>query len=86
MATDWQPPHMSNPNGPMVRFEVWPLYVPSWENRREGVIPISELGNSRSTGFVSDARFARPGDTVIKRANRAVTRKQRSSVIQSFLL
>ncbi len=72
---DWQPPHMLNPDGPMVRFVPWPL--PQLTQVREGVIPISELGYSHSPGFVSDERFARPGDQVVKRTNRSVTKKWR---------
>jgi len=42
---------------------------------RTGIAPICEWGNECARGFVSDARFARPGDRVIERTNRATTRK-----------
>jgi hypothetical protein len=42
-----------------------------------GIWPISEWGSECGRGFVSDARFARGGERVIKRTSRAVTRKWR---------
>jgi hypothetical protein len=48
-----------------------------------GCWPVSEWGASCGRGFVSDARFARPGDQVIKRTNRAVTRKWRKREYES---
>lgn len=44
-------------------------------NPATGIWPIEEWGRSR--GFVSNSRFARPGDTVIPRTNRNVTRRWR---------
>lgn len=41
-----------------------------------GIKPISEWGGACKRGFVSDARFdSGKGDQVIKRTNRAKTRK-----------
>ena len=42
-----------------------------------GIWPISEWGAECGRGFVSDERFARPGERVIKRTNRQTTRKWR---------
>ncbi len=39
-----------------------------------GIWPISEWGFECMRGFVSDSRFG-PNDLVIKRTNRAITRK-----------
>ena len=43
-----------------------------------GIWPICEWGRECARGFVSDARFARAGDVVIKRTNRNTSRKWRS--------
>ncbi|HEY1495409.1 MAG TPA: hypothetical protein VGF49_12745 [Candidatus Solibacter sp.] len=42
-----------------------------------GIWPIAEWGSECSRGFVSDARFARPGDRIIPRTSRTVTRRWR---------
>ena len=42
-----------------------------------GIKPIAEWGPECARGFVSDARFSRGNDKVIKRTNRATTRKWR---------
>lgn len=40
-----------------------------------GIAPIHEWGAACGRGFVSDSRFSRGGDTVIKRTNRTATKK-----------
>lgn len=44
-------------------------------NPETGCWPISEWGPECGRGFVSNERFARGGERVIKRANRAKTKK-----------
>jgi len=44
---------------------------------KTGILPISEWGASCGRGFVGDSRFATKNDSVIKRTNRAVTKKWR---------
>jgi hypothetical protein len=41
-----------------------------------GIWPISEWGFEALRGFISNERFARPGDKVIPRTNRAAQRKR----------
>ena len=64
---------MLNPKGPMVRFVPWPLQTIA--QIPDGLRPIEKWGSACARGFVSDERFARPGDQVIKRTNRDVTKK-----------
>jgi hypothetical protein len=40
-----------------------------------GIAPIHEWGSACARGFVSDARFSRGSDLVIKRADRTKTRQ-----------
>jgi hypothetical protein len=42
---------------------------------KTGCWPISEWGNECARGWVSDTRFSRGADVVIKRTNRDQTRK-----------
>jgi len=68
-----------------------PVVDPSWipdPNRpgkhidpKTGIAPIAEWGPWCARGFVSNERFARGGESVIKRTNRAAQRKQRSSQV-----
>jgi hypothetical protein len=44
---------------------------------RTGIWPMAEWGTECARGFVSDARFDRGGDRVIKRTSRSTTRKWR---------
>ena len=46
-------------------------------DRTTGIWPIAEWGSACARGFVSDARFARGNEQVIKRTNRHTTRKWR---------
>jgi hypothetical protein len=50
-----------------------------------GIRPIAEWGYECARGFVSADRFARPGEQVIKRANRTTQRKQRQLVAKLAL-
>lgn len=42
-----------------------------------GIFPIHEWAGECRRGFVSNERFARPGDRVIKRTNRSQQRKRK---------
>ena len=44
-------------------------------NPETGCAPICEWGHECARGFVSNERFARPGDRVIERTNREKTRE-----------
>lgn len=44
---------------------------------KTGIWPIAEWGAACARGFVSNERFARAGDKVIKRTNRTTTKKWR---------
>jgi hypothetical protein len=62
------------------RFILWP--PPAEEKThttdpRTGIRPISQWGASCGRGFVSNARFG-PNQPVIRRTNRAITRKWRA--------
>ena len=46
---------------------------------KTGIWPIREWGFECGRGFVSSERFARPGDKVIKRTNRATQRRKRQA-------
>jgi len=62
------------------RFVPWRLPPPPREqtiDAETGIWPISEWGAECARGFVSDSRFARPGDKVIERTNRHTARKWR---------
>jgi hypothetical protein len=58
------------------RFVPWPRAKakPHTIDPQTGIRPIKEWGASCGRGFVSDSRFG-PNQLVIRRTNRAITRK-----------